>query len=645
MEESGSIKQAPRPGRRGVSWGRNARGVSWGRGGRLFAAAVAGGLSAAVMIPAAAMAAPSGPVGGPAGAGASADDSPQAVIVEYGASSADAEALVDRVLPKGQATKAEFASIPGVALTIPHHFVSALEAAGATVTPDSAVSFQSASPTARAATCPGPTDPSTPTGYFTQDTGADRLAAAGDTGAGVSVAVLDTGINGSLPDFSGRERAGVDLTTNGRGSPWTDEYGHGTFVAGLIAGNGASSAGRYPGEAPGAQLVSIKVAGATGATTLSTVIQGVDFAIKNQRKFNIGVLNLSLGSVPTGPTATEPLDQAVEAAWNAGIIVVVSAGNAGPFNGTVMSPGDDPLVITVGAYADNGSPAPADWATCAFSSVGPTLFDGWFKPDLVAPGRSVVSLADPGSTIYTANPGAVVGTGNFVGSGTSFSAAITSGAAALVLADNPSASPDEVKGRLLGNAMPTPVGDPFVDGHGYLNAYDAATGPPLVYNQSAAAAAEASAPGPVVQLGSSWNGSSWNAGNWTGSSWNGSSWNGSSWNGSSWNGSSWNGSSWNGSSWNGSSWNGSSWNGSSWNGSSWNGSSWNGSSWNGMTWDGSSWNGSSWNGSSWNGSSWNGSSWNGSSWNGSSWNGSSWNGSSWNGSSWNGSSWNGSSWN
>jgi serine protease AprX len=410
-------------------------------------------------------------------------------------------------------------------------------------------------------------------------------------------------------------------------------------VAGLIAGNGAASGGQYPGEAPAAKLVSIKVAGATGASTVSTIVQGIGFAVKNQKKYGIDVLNLSLGAMPTGPTATEPLDQAVEAAWNAGITVVVSAGNSGPFNGTITSPGDDPLAITVGAYADNASPNPANWAACPFSSVGPTQFDGWMKPDLVAPGRSVISLADPGSTIYTTNPTAVVGKANFVGSGTSFAAAITTGAAALVASANPTATPDEIKGRLLGNAMPAELGNPLVEGHGFLNALYAATGPKLVYDQTAAAAAESASPGSVQDLGSSWNGSSWNGSSWNGSSWNGSSWNGSSWNGGSFNGSSWNGSSWNGSSWNGSSWNGSSWNGSSWNGSSWNGSSWNGSSWNGSSWNGMVWNGSSWNGSSWNGSSWNGSSWNGSSWNGSSWNGSSWNGSSWNGSSWNADAW------
>src|SRR5205807_6248634 len=133
-------------------------------------------------------------------------------------------------------------------------------------------------------------------------------------------------------------------------------------------------------------------------------------------------------------TSVDPLDQAVEKAWASGITVVVSAGNSGPGNGTVLSPGDDPLVITVGAVDDGGHTNPNTDSMTTFSSVGPTNPDGWFKPDLVTSGRSVISLRDPGSTIDTQYPSARVASGNFVGSGTSFSAAVVSGAAALLLA-------------------------------------------------------------------------------------------------------------------------------------------------------------------------------------------------------------------
>ena len=514
----------------------------------------------------------------------------ESVIIQYGSSSADAAGLARSVLPAGLALQA-LPEVHGVAVTIPPRWIGVLENDGATVTPNEPVGFQSVSGTT-STSCPSFTTYSPPSGYFPQDSGADRLAAAGDTGRGVTVAVLDTGIDGALPDFAGRLVGGVDLT--GGHSPFTDLYGHGTFVAGLIAGNGASSGGKYVGEAPGANLVSIKVAGADGRTSVATIIEGIGWAIQHRKEFGIDVLNLSLGVVPTGPTAVEPLDQAVEAAWRAGITVVVSAGNTGPASGTIMSPGDDPLAITVGAYADNNSPSPGNWYACPWSSVGPTSYNGWLKPDLVAPGRSVVSVIDPASTIAQAHPTSLIGSTNFVGSGTSFSAAITSGAAALVVADHPGISPNQVKGRLLGYALPSETQAPLIEGHGFLNAYSAATGPALTYNPNAAVAAEHEELNRTPTLASSWAASTWNPANWDGSAWTGSAWTGSAWTSSAWNGSAWTGSAWTGSAWTGSAWTGSAWTGSAWTGSAWTGSAWTGSAWTSSAWNGSAWTDASW---------------------------------------------------
>jgi serine protease AprX len=229
---------------------------------------------------------------------------------------------------------------------------------GITVTADATVSVQSTMES---------TGPHTPSDAFLQETGAAQLAASGDTGQGVTVAVLDTGVD-NLPDLSGRLIGGVDLT--GGNNPYQDDYGHGTFVAGLIAGNGASSDGQYPGEAPGANLVSIKVAGANGTTRLGTLILALQWAVDHRGGYGIKVLNLSLGFHPTESTVLNPLDRAVEAAWNTGITVVASAGNAGPFNGTILSPGDDPLVITVGAQDDMATPSASDDEMNNFSSAG-----------------------------------------------------------------------------------------------------------------------------------------------------------------------------------------------------------------------------------------------------------------------------------
>jgi serine protease AprX len=410
---------------------------------------------------------------------------------------------------------------------------------------------------------------------FPVETGATKLAGNGITGAGVGVAVLDTGID-RLPDFSGRLVGGVDLS--GEGNPFQDSFGHGTFVAGLIAGDGASSGGAYTGEATGANLISIKVAGATGATDTVTVIRGIAWAINHKTALGIRVLNMSLGQPALVPTQLNPLDQAVEAAWSAGITVVTSAGNSGPAQGTITSPGDDPYVVTVGGLDDAGTPTTADDADAAFSSEGPTAQNAWLKPDLVAAGRSVVSLRAPGSYIDQNNPSAEIGAANFVGSGTSFSAAITSGAAALVAQQNPFAGPDQIKARLLATATPGPSGNPAAEGHGDLDAYDAAYAPRITLRQPYWSFEVPPPSGSVIPLASAWNASAWNAANYsvdpTASAWNASAWNASAWNASAWNASAWNASAWNASAWNASAWNASAWNASAWNDGSWDASSW-----------------------------------------------------------------------
>jgi len=384
----------------------------------------------------------------------------------------------------------------------------------------------------------------------------------------------------------------VDLTNEN--NPYQDSYGHGTFVAGLIAGNGASSSGQYQGEAPGAKLVSVKVAGADGATHLGTLISGLQWAVDHKGSYGIKVLNISLGFQPSQSTVNNPLDQAAEAVWNSGIAVVTSAGNAGPFNGTVLSPGDDPLVITAGALDDMATPSATDDEMNDFSSAGPTSPDGWVKPDLVTSGRSVVSLAVAGSTIYNNHPSARVGAANFVGSGTSFSAAITSGAAALVLAGNPGLTPNQVKARLLAQTDPGPVGNPFVDGHGALDAYAAATSGPVSFSQSAASLTPVSR-GTTVSLSPTRPVDTWNTNLWSGTSWNQTPSTGWAWNGWAWEGSDWNGWAWNDGGWNGWAWNDAAWNGSDWTGWAWNDAAWNGSAWSGSAWSGSAWNSSAWN--------------------------------------------------
>jgi serine protease AprX len=512
-----------------------------------------------------------------AGVPAASADTYETVIVTSAGSLSPAQAVLDvggTVLVQYHLIDGAEASI----LTAAEPVLAALP--GITVTRDVSVSVQSTTES---------TGPHTPSDAFLQETGSEQLAADGDTGRGVTVAVLDTGID-NLPDFSGRLAGGVDFTN--QNNPYQDSYGHGTFVAGLIAGNGASSDGQYAGEAPGASLVSIKVAGADGTTHLGTLISGMQWAADNRNNYGIKVLNVSLGFQPSRSTVNNPLDMAVEAVWNSGIAVVGSAGNAGPFNGTILSPGDDPLVITVGALDDMATTSITDDEMNDFSSAGPTSPDGWVKPDLVTSGRSVVSLAAPGSAIYNSHPSARLGSANFVGSGTSFSAAIASGAAALVLAANPGLAPNQVKARLLATAGAGPIGNPFADGHGALNAYAAATAGAMNFSQSAASLTPA-ASGATVSLAPTRPVDTWNTHLWSGLSVYPPPSNGG------WNGWAWNGGDWNGWAWNGAAWNGAAWNGAAWNSGDWSGWAWNGSAWNGSVWDGAAWSGWAWNGSAW----------------------------------------------
>lgn len=265
-------------------------------------------------------------------------------------------------------------------------------------------------------------------------------------GTGITVAVVDTGVTPNV-DLNGahgpRLLARVDLTSEHDG---LDHYGHGTHMIGVVAGDGAASLEAYTGAAPEANVVSVKVAGWDGATDVSTVIAGLQWVVANASTYAIRVVNLSFGTDSADPAAGDVLDEAVERVWQAGIVVVASAGNRGAIGNTVTKPGDDPFVVTVGAADINGTATSADDSVAGFSSRGPD------KPDLVAPGVSIVATRAPGSTVDSFRPLARVGTAYFKGTGTSQAAAVVSGIAARMIEANPALTPDEVKGVLLQTA-------------------------------------------------------------------------------------------------------------------------------------------------------------------------------------------------
>jgi serine protease AprX len=268
------------------------------------------------------------------------------------------------------------------------------------------------------------------------------LPAGGSGGAGVTVAVVDTGI-ADVPDLAGRVTERLDFTGTGDG----DGYGHGTFMAGLIAGSGAASGGAYRGVAPAASLIDVKVADAAGSTDLITVLRGLQWVSDHARQ--VQVLNLSLSSGSTLPYQVDPLNQALRSLWHRGVTVIVPSGNEGPHDGTVTAPGNDPLLLTVGGLDDNGTADRSDDVIGEWSGRGPTT-QGDAKPDLVAPGGHVVSLRSPGSVVDTTAPHARVGDQYFKGSGTSMATAVASGIAAVTLAEEPRLSPDSIKSLFTG---------------------------------------------------------------------------------------------------------------------------------------------------------------------------------------------------
>ena len=305
------------------------------------------------------------------------------------------------------------------------------------------------------------------------------------TGRGVGVAVIDTGIAGDLPDFQtpgwNGSRVIASAVTNPCAKDANDHYGHGTHVAGLIAGNGLlyppdqALFGKYMGTAPRANLVSVKVSDDDGNTTVLDVIYGIQFAVDNKAAYNIRVINLSLSSAAAESYTTDPLDAAVEQAWNSGITVVAAAGNeAQTTDGVTYSPANDPWVITVGALDDKGTMTRLDDALAPWSSRGLTQ-DGVRKPEVLAPGVGLVSTLAPNSDFAHLCQSCIVDGRYFRAGGTSMSTGVVSGAAALLIEAHPNWTPAQVKGALQSTVVDVPGAGGVIDANAALDANTSAT--------------------------------------------------------------------------------------------------------------------------------------------------------------------------
>jgi serine protease AprX len=304
------------------------------------------------------------------------------------------------------------------------------------------------------------------------------------SGNGVGVAVVDTGIAGDLPDFArnGRSRVIASVVTNPCAKDATDHVGHGTHVAGLVAGNSLNHpglkrlVGRYMGVAPKANLISVKVSDDDGDTTVLDVIYGLQFVVDHKDDLGIRVVNLSLTSSVAESYRTDPLDAAVEAAWFAGIVVVAASGNDGTSPDAVSyAPGNDPYVITTGAIDDRGTRALDDDALAPWSSRGVTQ-DGVAKPEILAPGTRLVAPLAPRSDFQDLCRKCMVGRSYFRLSGTSMATAVVSGSAALLLEKRPSLTPNQVKGALVSTRREVPGVGAVVDANAALDGSGSANG-------------------------------------------------------------------------------------------------------------------------------------------------------------------------
>jgi serine protease AprX len=484
------------------------------------------------------------------------------VIVQLG----DGTDLVTRALvgTLGGVITSELPVVNGFAATIPESEVPTLAAAPGVrvLSPDTPLQFQ------------GLGGGNKRKSVHKQVLDAAAAHSAGATGAGVGVAIVDTGVADVGPLHDRLQRVGVATCKNFSNEPGCgDSLGHGTFIAGLVND-----------IAPDAELLAVKLVGRDGKGDLSVLLNALGWVIANKDAYDIKVLNLSLKTYSPMSYRIDPINVAVERAWAAGITVVVSAGNDGPSSGTIAKPGDDPFVITVGSTDDRETATINDDIVAPFSGRGPSVPDGVAKPDVVVPGTSLVSLRSPGSEADRLAPNFYDATRRY-GSGTSFSAPLVAGAAAVLHGADPSATNDHVKFALVAAGRPIPGATAEAAGAGTFDVPGALAAPageanedvfhPL-FSPSGDASLEdvAGTPFEAEWLAAEAEGWNWQGWNWQG--WNWQEWNPQGWNWQGWN-------------WQGTSWQGWNWQGWNWQGWNWQGWNWQGWNWQGWNWQSEYW--------------------------------------------------------
>lgn len=460
---------------------------------------------------------------------------------------------------------------------------------------------------------------------LTKDIGAQTAWARGVTGKDVTVALIDTGVVG-VPGLDKDDKVvdGPDLSFEGQsaGTRYLDGFGHGTHLAGIIAGRDEGfdpkkpQAGVFAGVAPDARLLNMKVATGDGGADVSQVIAALDWVVQHRSDagMNVRVINLSYGTVSDQGWQVDPLARAVENAWDHNILVVVSAGNDGLAAPRLLMPAIDPHVLAVGASDHRGSNSQLDDVVADFTNGGSSAR----RPDLVAPGKSVVSLRVPGSFVDVAHPeGRVAGDDSgrfFRGSGTSQAAAVVSGEAALLFSARPKLTADQAKAVLMQTSTPLLASGP-AQGRGATDAGSAVSvvksGLPVLTfganlpDSSGLGSVESSRggehvvdpetgtplTGEVDAQGAVWRPQAWVSAQEADRAWVGGAWNGRTWTGTKWDKKQLQGVAWTGTSWSGVPWASHTWPTDQFQARSWRGDSWKARSWRGDSWKARSWRG------------------------------------------------------
>jgi serine protease AprX len=491
--------------------------------------------------------------GSPAKEASAAKAQPQLVQMAAAQPEAFVRVIVQK-MPGSTGTEARVAALGGQAtkdLRIINAFAAEMTAEAA-MELARAVDVRWVSLDAPVASSDGPIDTTNLASAFVKAVGADRVWNAGPAylqGQGVTVAVLDSG--NCQNDAPGKQTCadllGPDMLTRvlattsyNKGNEAPDYYGHGSLVEGVIGGTGSGSNGKYIGIAPNVNLVSVKISSNSGMAEASDVVAGMQWVLENKSTYHIRVANVSMNSSVAESYHTSPLDAAAEILWFNGIVVVVSAGNNG--TASLYPPANDPFVITVGATDDKGTASLTDDVIASFSAYG-TTEDGFAKPDLVAPGKNIISIVPKSKNKIWKDHAS-----NRIGekaaneyymrvSGTSFSAPVVSGAIALLLQNEPDLTPDQVKYRLSATANQSwPDYSATKAGAGYLDIYAAVNGTTTQSANTNILPSHLLSTGtdPITFGSVGWNSVGWNSVGWNSVGWNSVGWNSVGWNSDYW---------------------------------------------------------------------------------------------------------------